>query len=276
MPSICPKSAMISLPTVIQSIFHFEVTSQLRNPSIRSLTRLSLHRHHLRSRRTITTVSIDSVPIPSARKPDFPVATQDEPSSNADSSIATDTSSDNQTSKATSVKSSNSASRTKTIKTPNENQAGGRDFKKDIKKSAKETSTTTAPKLPKIREAWQIQKEALKRKFPAGWAPPKKLSPDAIEGIRHLHHIAPDQFTTAVLAEEFKVSPEAIRRILKSKWRPSGEELEERRRRWENRHDRIWSHLSELGLRPKVPDYANDADAILYKRRKSKGASDLS
>lgn len=66
------------------------------------------------------------------------------------------------------------------------------------------------------------------------------------------------------------MSPEAIRRILKSKWRPSGEELEERRKRWEKRHDRIWSHLSELGLRPKVPDYGSDADAILYKR-KSKG-----
>ncbi|KAL5051451.1 hypothetical protein BDW71DRAFT_171084 [Aspergillus fruticulosus] len=276
MPSICPKSAMISLSSVLQSILYFEIAPQLRNLSIRSLTRSSLHRHHLRSRRTIATVSIDSIPVPSAQKLEAPVATQNEPSATADSSIASDTSSNNQASIATSAKSSNSPRRTKTNNTPSEKQVGGIGFKKDTKKSASETSANTAPKPPKKREAWQIQKEVLKRKFPAGWAPPKKLSPDAMEGIRHLHHTAPDRFTTAVLAEEFKVSPEAIRRILKSKWRPSGEELEVRRRRWEKRHDRIWSHLSELGLRPKAPDYVSDADAILYKQRKSKGASDLS
>ncbi|OQE34642.1 hypothetical protein PENCOP_c016G07345 [Penicillium coprophilum] len=99
-------------------------------------------------------------------------------------------------------------------------------------------------------EAWQVQKSALKEKFSGGWNPPKKLSPDALDGIRHLHAKAPEQFTTAVLAEEFEMSPEAIRRILKSKWRPSEDEMESRRKRWENRHDRIWSRMAELGLRP--------------------------
>ncbi|KAJ5505107.1 hypothetical protein N7463_007981 [Penicillium fimorum] len=99
-------------------------------------------------------------------------------------------------------------------------------------------------------EAWQVQKAALKDKFAGGWNPPKKLSPDALDGIRHLHAKAPEQFTTAVLAEEFEISPEAIRRILKSKWRPSEDEMESRRKRWENRHDRIWSRMAELGLRP--------------------------
>ncbi|KAL4820225.1 hypothetical protein BDW67DRAFT_153720 [Aspergillus spinulosporus] len=271
MPSICPRSAMISLPAVLQSIFSFEVAPQIRNPSVRSLNRPSLLRHRLRSRRTITTVSIDSIPVPSAQKPEASVTTQGESPLTADKSTASDTSSSSQASKATSTENPSPARRTKTnSKTPNEKQTGNRDHKKN-KKSAKETSASNAPKPPKQQEPWQIQKEALKRKFPTGWAPPKKLSPDAMEGIRHLHHIAPDQFTTPVLAEEFKVSPEAIRRILKSKWRPSGEELEERRKRWEKRHDRIWSHMSELGLRPKVPDYVSDADAILYKR-KSKGA----
>ncbi|KAL4754699.1 required for respiratory growth protein 9, mitochondrial [Aspergillus terricola var. indicus] len=270
MPSICPKSAMISLPTVLQSIFSFEVAPQIRNPSVQSLDRSSLFHHRLRSRRTITTISIDSIPVPSAQKPEILVTTQSELFP-ADSSTASDTSSSSQASKVTSAENSSPARRTKTnTKTPNEKQAGDRDNKKNNKKSAKETLASNAPKPPKQREPWQIQKEALKRKFPAGWAPPKKLSPDAMEGIRYLHHIAPDQFTTPVLAEEFKVSPEAIRRILRSKWRPSGEELEERRKRWEKRHDRIWSHLSELGLRPKAPDHVSDADAILY-RRKSKG-----
>jgi Neugrin len=102
------------------------------------------------------------------------------------------------------------------------------------------------------REHWQIQKDALKIKFgEQGWSPRKKLSPDTMEGIRALHEQFPQKYTTPVLAEQFKVSPEAIRRILKSKWRPSPEKTEERRGRWAKRHDRIWDAQAEMGLRPK-------------------------
>ncbi|CAG7948042.1 unnamed protein product [Penicillium nalgiovense] len=117
----------------------------------------------------------------------------------------------------------------------------------DRTEKAKQFSENKGNKKP---EHWQVQKAALKEKFAGGWNPPKKLSPDALDGIRHLHAKAPEQFTTAVLAQEFEVSPEAIRRILKSKWRPSEDEMESRRKRWENRHDRIWSRMAELGLRP--------------------------
>jgi hypothetical protein len=117
----------------------------------------------------------------------------------------------------------------------------------DRAEKAKQLSETGRKKKP---ESWQVQKAALKEKFADGWNPPKKLSPDALDGVRHLHAKAPEQFTTAVLADEFEVSPEAIRRILKSKWRPSEDEMESRRKRWENRHDRIWSRMAELGLRP--------------------------
>jgi hypothetical protein len=71
-----------------------------------------------------------------------------------------------------------------------------------------------------------------------------------MEGIRHLHSTQPDKFTTPVLAEHFKVSPEAIRRILKSKWRPSDEEYEARMERWNKRGERIWSNLVEMGIKP--------------------------
>ncbi|THC92243.1 hypothetical protein EYZ11_008275 [Aspergillus tanneri] len=129
----------------------------------------------------------------------------------------------------------------------------------------------TQSKPKRKREKWQVQKEALKEKFTEGWNPPKKLSPDALEGIRHLHAIAPDRFTTPVLAEQFQVSPEAIRRILKSKWRPSEEELENRRKRWEKRHDRIWSHLTELGLRPKTRRTKPLADNKMLYNKRDKG-----
>jgi hypothetical protein len=82
------------------------------------------------------------------------------------------------------------------------------------------------------------------------WNPRKKLSPDTMEGIRHLHQTQPDKFTTPVLAEHFKVSPEAIRRILKSKWQPSDAEYEARMLRWDKRGERIWSNLVEMGVKP--------------------------
>jgi hypothetical protein len=71
-----------------------------------------------------------------------------------------------------------------------------------------------------------------------------------MEGIRHLHETQPEKFTTPILAQYFKISPEAIRRILKSKWRPSDEEHEERLRRWDKRGEKIWSNLVELGVKP--------------------------
>ncbi|KAF2114668.1 Neugrin-domain-containing protein, partial [Lophiotrema nucula] len=104
---------------------------------------------------------------------------------------------------------------------------------------------------PTERERWQIEKAALKAKLGGeAWNPRKKLSPDAMEGIRHLHETSPDRFTTPILAEHFKVSPDAIRRILKSKWKPSDEEQEERLKRWDKRGEKIWSNLVELGVKP--------------------------
>ena len=101
------------------------------------------------------------------------------------------------------------------------------------------------------REPWQTQKKALADKFgPTGWLPRKRLSPDTLEGIRALHTQYPDRFTTPILADQFRVSPEAIRRILKSKWRPSDAEEERRRRRWEKRGENIWSQMVEMGIKP--------------------------
>lgn len=101
------------------------------------------------------------------------------------------------------------------------------------------------------REVWQTQKSALAQKFGAqGWAPRKRLSPDALDGIRALHAQYPDKYTTPVLADQFKVSPEAIRRILKSRWRPSEEEEVDRRQRWDKRGEIIWGQMVEIGIKP--------------------------
>ena len=110
---------------------------------------------------------------------------------------------------------------------------------------------TSPPKHQDQREQWQIQKSALSKKFgTTGWSPRKRLSPDTLEGIQALHAQYPDRFTTPILAEQFKVSPEAIRRILKSKWQPKDEEKERRRQRWEKRGESIWSQMVEVGIKP--------------------------
>lgn len=98
---------------------------------------------------------------------------------------------------------------------------------------------------------WQVQKQALAQKFgSSGWAPRKRLSPDALEGIRSLHSQFPEKYTTPVLASHFQVSPEAIRRILKSKWRPNEDEELERRERWIKRGEALWRQMVEIGVKP--------------------------
>ena len=80
------------------------------------------------------------------------------------------------------------------------------------------------PTLPSTPAQQRLHREKLKQQFPEGWSPPKKLSRQAMDGLRVMHAQHPEIFTTPVLAEKFKVSPEAIRRILKSKWEPTKSE----------------------------------------------------
>lgn len=103
---------------------------------------------------------------------------------------------------------------------------------------------------PRKKESWQIQKAALQEKFPEGWQPRKRLSPDALEGIRALHTQYPEEYTTPVLAEKFQVSAEAIRRILRAKWTPTADQEISRQERWFNRGKNIWSQMAELGTKP--------------------------
>lgn len=100
-------------------------------------------------------------------------------------------------------------------------------------------------------QPWQVQKRALFEKFgSSGWCPRKRLAPDVLESVRALNSQSPEKYTTPVLAEQFKVSPEAIRRILKSKWRPDEEEQAKRKLRWEKRGKSIWSQMVEIGIKP--------------------------
>ncbi|KAL2850568.1 required for respiratory growth protein 9, mitochondrial [Aspergillus pseudoustus] len=259
MARICPSSARLSLPNVLRSLLDVPVIPQLPTQAMRSSNRSFLPRHSIRSMITVG---------------DIPITTPAEARSSKpaeDNSAVTDSvnpPNDKSPRDAPKTAKPRSSSRAKTgSKKPIDRSATDRKARNAEKPDTNKGSITTGPPLKKKKlEHWQIQKEALKKKFPTGWTPQKKLSPDAMEGIRHLHATSPDKFTTAVLAEEFKVSPEAVRRILKSKWRPNATDMEDRRKRWEKRHDRIWGHLSELGLRPHTERTAHFSDAhkVLY------------
>ncbi|KAG8768682.1 Required for respiratory growth protein 9 mitochondrial [Ceratobasidium sp. 428] len=66
-------------------------------------------------------------------------------------------------------------------------------------------------------------KARIKKLYPEGWSPPRTISREAMDVLRDMHARDPVQFRTPVLAAKFKISPEAVSRILKSKWRPSPE-----------------------------------------------------
>ena len=87
-------------------------------------------------------------------------------------------------------------------------------------------------------QCWRAtHRRMMKERFPDGGNPPRKSSRDAMEGLRSLHAHDPTTFSTPVLAEKFQISPEAVRRILRSKWMPKRDEraklLEKERRRKE-------------------------------------------
>ncbi|KAF9877672.1 mitochondrion organization and biogenesis protein [Colletotrichum karsti] len=114
----------------------------------------------------------------------------------------------------------------------------------------REHAKTRRREMHNKQEHWKIQKEALKEKFPEGWRPMKRLSPDAMAGIKALHAQYPEEYTTAKLAAMFEMSPEAIRRILRAKWEASPEEEQKRQERWFRRGVNVWSRWAEMGVKP--------------------------
>ncbi|OHE99193.1 mitochondrion organization and biogenesis protein [Colletotrichum orchidophilum] len=135
------------------------------------------------------------------------------------------------------------------------------------------------------RENWQLQKEALKKKFPEGWKPRKRLSPDAIAGIKALHAQFPEEYDLKTLADKFEMSPEAIRRILRSKWQASPEEEEDRQERWFRRGVNVWSRYAELGLKPpskwrregvtRDPSYHENRKAAIQRRKEEEATENV-
>lgn len=97
------------------------------------------------------------------------------------------------------------------------------------------------PDLP----PWKRQIYALREKFKGDkWSPRKKLSREAMEGIRVLKQYSP-HLHSGEIAAMFQVSPESIRRILKAKWKPTDDEMGKIADRWNRRGDRVKSILKK-------------------------------
>ncbi|SCV05307.1 LANO_0H04588g1_1 [Lachancea nothofagi CBS 11611] len=116
---------------------------------------------------------------------------------------------------------------------------------KDLIKLVNSSSLTQAEnsdkslRLNSKAPAWKLQKLALNTKFEGQqWSPKKKLSREQMESIRLLKNQFP-QMTASQLGEQFQVSPEVIRRILKSKWQPDESEAVKIQERWKRRSERI-------------------------------------
>ncbi|GAA5911262.1 mitochondrial ribosome assembly protein RRG9 [Sporobolomyces salmoneus] len=87
---------------------------------------------------------------------------------------------------------------------------------------------------------WKRHQLTLRSKFPGGWAPPKRISREAMDLLRTLHSVDPEANSVTTLSEKFKISKEAVRRVLKSRFELSRKEREKREgKRKEERMKRI-------------------------------------
>ena len=111
----------------------------------------------------------------------------------------------------------------------------------------KEAGYSGGPEYDKLPE-WKKQTVAIKKKLNGHkWNPMKKLSRSEMESIRFLK----SQFSNlsaSDLGHQFKVSPEVIRRILKSKWQPNEDEMVKIQHRWKKRGLRIHEMYETDGI----------------------------
>ncbi|KAF3911356.1 hypothetical protein ABW20_dc0100596 [Dactylellina cionopaga] len=96
--------------------------------------------------------------------------------------------------------------------------------------------------------AWKIHKDAVKQKLGgAEWKPMQRLSPAAVATLKQLKADNPGM-SVEEYAPIFKISPDAMRRILKSKWTPKPDEEVSRMERWKRRGESLWETWAKEGL----------------------------
>ncbi|QHS75711.1 mitochondrial ribosome assembly protein RRG9 [Saccharomyces paradoxus] len=115
----------------------------------------------------------------------------------------------------------------KIIKLVNKSSLSNKEFAGKVRDDTKE--------IPE----WKKQKMAVRKKLQGNrWNPSKKISQEQMEALRLLKFNFPE-LTASDLADRFKISPEAVRRILKSNWKRTDEENNNTHERWKRRGERI-------------------------------------
>lgn len=90
----------------------------------------------------------------------------------------------------------------------------------------------TTPSKPE----WAKRDQTLKQRY-GGWNPTRKLTRQQMQDVRNFQEQLP-HLKTVELAQYFSISPEAIRRILKSSWTPKESEEDDIMKRDEKRKAR--------------------------------------
>ncbi|KAK9452959.1 hypothetical protein V1511DRAFT_105347 [Dipodascopsis uninucleata] len=95
---------------------------------------------------------------------------------------------------------------------------------------------------------WKRQAYAMQEKLKgAKWEPRKKVSPEGRMALRMFKQEYPE-IKSSELAKFFGISPESMRRILRSKFQPqSTEELDAIGQRWAKRKEKILDHWESIG-----------------------------
>ncbi|KAK6500754.1 Required for respiratory growth protein 9 mitochondrial [Arthrobotrys conoides] len=117
---------------------------------------------------------------------------------------------------------------------------------------------------------WKIHMDSVKSKLKGDrWNPFGRLSPAAVATLKQLKQENPGM-TVEEYAPIFKISPDALRRILKSKWMPTTEQEADRNERWKRRGKAVWQQWEEKGLvqKKKVPEkkVQDEGERLLTKR----------
>lgn len=121
---------------------------------------------------------------------------------------------------------------------------------KEPPKEHKQLKQTHPPKVEEVRKPpkgwrkmelpeWKRHRYALWEKQNGEyWNPGKKVSRDQMDSIRLLKKSLP-HLTASDLAKEYHISPEAVSKILKSKWKPNEQEEQRIQDRWLSRRARL-------------------------------------
>ncbi|KAK6535341.1 Required for respiratory growth protein 9 mitochondrial [Orbilia ellipsospora] len=114
-------------------------------------------------------------------------------------------------------------------------------YRKNLNDQKRRTYNKDAPD-------WQRHKDAVRDKLGGSqWKPFSRLSPAAVATLKQLK-AENKGMKVEEFAPIFKISPDAMRRILRSKWTPTAKEEESRMERWKKRGDQVWQKWADDGM----------------------------